>query len=1002
MPPATTGTDPDPSTDPTVLVSPVAETPVDETPVDETPVDETPVDETPVDEPSADEPSVDEESAVEEPTARPARARRAPAKRTAAKKTPARRQDEDRPTLLLLDGHSLAYRAFHALPAENFSTATGQTTNAVFGFTSMLINVLRDEQPTHLAVAFDVSRQTFRAEQYVDYKANRAKTPDAFSGQVALIKEVLDALRVPYVEAPGFEADDVLATLATQAEADGFDVLVVSGDRDVFQLVDERITVLYPRKGVSNLARMTPGAVVERYGLPPAQYPELAALVGEDSDNLPGVPGVGPKTAAKWIVQYGGLDGVVDRADELPGKAGASLREHLAGVIRNRSINGLVRDLTLPLTPGELVMRSWDRDEVHRVFDSLEFRVLRERLFATLTAAEPETTGGFDVTGEVLEPGTVTAWLARHAGTGTVTGVAVVGAWGRGTGDVTGVALATPGGVAGYLDPARLTPEDDGALAVWLADPAAAKALHDVKGPAHALHARGWEIAGVTMDTALAAYLVAPDQRSYDLADLTVRLLHRELALSAGSVDSDQPALDLITGDADLDAALSPDRGPDGVPVIASDAMVAARAVLDLAVVLAQLLDERELRQLLVDVELPLTGVLGRMEQAGVAVDVDLLEQLLARFARRIEEAAQAAYGVLGRELNLGSPKQLQAVLFDELDMPRTKRTKTGWTTDADALAALYTQTGHPFLAHLLEHRDATRLWVTVRGLLETVTDDGRIHTTYNQMIAATGRVSSTDPNLQNIPIRTEEGRRIREAFVVGAGYETLVTADYSQIEMRIMAHVSADSGLIAAFRSGEDFHAVTASRVFDVPAESVDGAQRARIKAMNYGLAYGLSAYGLAQQLSITSDDAKGLMDGYFERFGGVRDYLRGVVEQARGSGYTATLLGRRRYLPDLTSDNRQRREMAERMALNAPIQGSAADIIKVAMLGVEDALRGQGLRSRLLLQVHDELVVEVATGERDVVEALLRERMGAAARLSVPLEVSVGVGQSWQEAGH
>ena len=934
------------------------------------------------------------------PASKRAPAKKAPAKRAPAKKGPARRAEPERPRLLLLDGHSLAYRAFFALPAENFSTATGQTTNAVFGFTSMLINVLRDEQPTHLGVAFDVSRQTFRAEQYADYKANRSATPDAFSGQVPLIREVLDALRIPYVEAPGFEADDVLATLATRAEADGFDVLLVSGDRDVFQLIDDRVTVLYPRKGVSDLARMTPDAVRERYGLDPAQYPELAALVGEDSDNLPGVPGVGPKTAAKWITQYGGLDGVVDRADEIKGKAGDRLREHLSGVLRNRSINGLVRDLDLPVTPAELVMRAWDRDEVHQVFDSLEFRVLRERLFATLQAAEPETTGGFEVAGVLLEPGSVAGWLGRYAGPGTVTGVTVVGSWGRGTGDVAGVALATSGGTAGYLDPARLTPQDDAALAGWLADPASAKALHDVKGPAHALHARGFGLAGVTMDTALAAYLVAPDQRSYDLADLTVRLLHRDLALSAGADQSDQPALDLLTGVADVDAAL--ERDPDGVPVVASDAMVAARATLDLAVVLAGQLDERELRPLLTDVELPLTGVLASMERAGIAVDVGLLEQLRDRFAGRIEEAAAAAYDVLGRELNLGSPKQLQGVLFDELGMPKTKRTKTGYTTDADSLAALFAQTAHPFLAHLLEHRDATRLWVTVRGLLDTVADDGRIHTTFNQMIAATGRLSSTDPNLQNIPIRTEEGRRIREAFVVGDGFETLLTADYSQIEMRIMAHVSADAGLTEAFRSGEDFHAATASRVFDVPADSVDGGQRARIKAMNYGLAYGLSAYGLSQQLGITPDEARGLMDGYFQRFGGVRDYLRGVVDEARSTGYTATLLGRRRYLPDLSSDNRQRREMAERMALNAPIQGSAADVIKVAMLGVDAALREQQLSSRLLLQVHDELVVEVAPGERDRLEALLRDRMGAAAGLSVPLEVSVGVGQSWHAAGH
>jgi DNA polymerase-1 len=908
-------------------------------------------------------------------------------------KAPGRPAVPDRPRLLLLDGHSVAYRAFFALPVENFSTKTGQSTNAVFGFTSMLINVLRDEAPTHLGVAFDVSRHTFRAAQYSEYKANRSATPEPFRGQVDLIKEVLTALRIPMIEKEGFEADDVIGTLATQAEALGYDVLIVSGDRDSFQLISDRVTVLYPRKGVSDLARMDPAAVLERYGLPPKQYPELAALVGEDSDNLPGVPGVGPKTAAKWLTQYGDLDGLVAHVDELKGKAGDSVRAHLADVVRNRSINGLINDLPLPLGPSELGLRSWDRDEVHQVFDALEFRVLRERLFATLQAPEPETEGGFDVAGTVLRPGTVAGWLAAHAPAGSTSGLAAQGSWGRGSGDLTGLGLAAADGAVAWLDPADLDPADETALAAWLADPGTGKAAHNVKGPSHALADRGFALAGVVMDTELAAYLAAPDERSYDLADLVVRHLHRELRL-AGDVD-DQPAFDLTGGD--LTGA-----DPSELPAAATSGVVAARAVLELAAVLAATLVERGATALLTDVELPLTGVLADMERVGIAVDVDRLEELRDSFAARIEAAAAEAFTVLGHELNLGSPKQLQTVLFDELEMPKTKRTKTGYTTDADALAALYAQTAHPFLAHLLEHRDATRLWVTVRGLLETVGPDGRIHTTFNQTTASTGRLSSTDPNLQNIPIRTESGRRIREAFVVGKGYECLLTADYSQIEMRIMAHVSADAGLIEAFRSGEDFHAVTASAVFGVAAAEVTGAQRARIKAMNYGLAYGLSAFGLSQQLGITPDEARGLMDGYFARFGGVRDYLRGIVDAARSTGWTATLLGRRRYLPDLTSDNRQRREMAERAALNAPIQGSAADVIKVAMLGVDAELRRRGLGSRMLLQVHDELVCEVAPGERAEMEELLRTEMGAAAALEVPLEVSVGSGRTWHEAGH
>jgi DNA polymerase-1 len=896
-----------------------------------------------------------------------------------------------RPKLLLLDGHSVAYRAYFALPVENFSTATGQHTNGVFGFTSMLINVLRDEAPTHVGVAFDVSRKTFRNEMYSEYKATRSESPNEFRGQVDLVKEVLDALNIVHVEVPGFEADDVIGTLTTQARDAGWEVLICTGDRDAFQLVSEQVTVLYPRKGVSDLARMTPEAVLERYFATPERYPDLAALVGETSDNLPGVPGVGPKTAAKWLEQYGDLETLVQHAGELKGKAALAFQERTDSVLLNRQINALVRDLDLPVTIDQLERQPWNREATHTLFDGLEFRVLRDRLLEALpNSDEMVAEGGFDMVGERLEAAQLTGWLAGHTGSGR-TGADVIGHWASGTGDVRAISLAAADGAAAYVDVTELLPDDEQVLARWLSDPDRPKAMHDAKGPLLALWARGWELAGLTSDTQLAAYLVRPDQRTFDLADLTVRYLKRELKVEGEEevTDANQEALDF--GDDD-----------SGAKVATDSSMVRARAVIDLADALDAQIAERNGTSLLNGVELPLLRTLARMEKTGVAVDVDHLQTLESEFDTTVGSAAAQAYEVLGKQINLGSPKQLQVVLFDELGMPKTRRTKSGYTTDAEALQALYVKTEHPFLAHLLVHRDAIRLRQTVEGLLKSVADDGRIHTTYVQTIAATGRLSSTDPNLQNIPIRTEEGRRIREAFVVGPGYESLMSADYSQIEMRIMAHVSDDQALIEAFNSGMDFHTVTASRVFGVAPEAVTGAERARIKAMNYGLAYGLSAFGLSQQLHIETSEAKALMEEYFERFGGVRTYLHSLVAGARRTEYTETILGRRRYLPDLMSDNRQRREMAERMALNAPIQGSAADIIKVAMLDVEKALDSAGMSSRMLLQVHDELVFEVGPGEREALEALVRDKMGVAVELNVPLDVSVGVGRSWHDAAH
>ncbi|MET0233168.1 MAG: DNA polymerase I [Kibdelosporangium sp.] len=893
----------------------------------------------------------------------------------------------DQHRLLLIDGHSMAYRAFYALPKENFQTGTGQHTNAVFGFTSMLINLMRDEKPTHIAVAFDLSRKTFRSERFTEYKANRSATPDEFKGQVSLIEDVLDALKIQMLTKENYEADDIIATLATQAEAEGgFDVLICTGDRDALQLVTAHTTVLYPSRGVSEMTRFTPEAVEAKYGLTPTQYPDFAALRGDPSDNLPKVPGVGEKTITKWIQEFGSLAELVDRVDQVKGKVGDNLRANLSSVMMNRELTELVRDLDLPAGPNDLVAHAWDRDAVHRLFDELEFRVLRDRLFATLSAPEPEAESGFEITATSVDAGGLGAWLASHAGAGKRTGLSFRHTGMPGAIDLQSITVAGVDGDGTFIDVTSLSEEDERALTAWLADPEVPKVAHAVKPALHGIAQRGWTLEGLVMDTELAAYLVRPGQRSFALDDLVLRHLKRELRVEE------------VEGEQQLSLLDEVDEGEQ----LAAAEVVRARAVAELAAVLATEVESTGGAKLLAEMELPLQQVLAEVEGIGIFIDMEHLASLEAHFAARVKQAAQDAYGVIGKEINLGSPKQLQVVLFDELQMPKTKKTKTGYTTDADALTTLFETTAHPFLQHLLEHRDATRLKSTVDGLIKSVADDGRIHTTYNQTIAATGRLSSIEPNLQNIPIRTDEGRRIRDAFVVGAGYDDLLTADYSQIEMRIMAHLSADAGLVEAFNSGFDFHAATAAHVFSVEPAEVTGAQRAKVKAMNYGLAYGLSAYGLSQQLRISTEEARALMEEYFERFGGVRDYLTSIVDRARREGYTETIFGRRRYLPDLNSDNRQRREMAERMALNAPIQGSAADIIKVAMLNVQNKLKEAGLKSRMLLQVHDELVLEVTAGERSAVEQLVRDGMGSAYHLDVPLDVSVGFGRSWNDAAH
>ncbi|WP_055542265.1 DNA polymerase I, partial [Streptomyces neyagawaensis] len=725
----------------------------------------------------------------------------------------------------------------------------------------------------------------------------------------------------------------------------------------------------------------------EKYGLTPAQYPDFAALRGDPSDNLPGIPGVGEKTAAKWINQFGSFADLVERVEEVKGKAGQNLRDHLEAVKLNRRLTEMVRTVDLPRTVTDLERAPYDRKAVAMVLDTLEIRnpSLRERLLAVDPGAEeadagPQPAAGVAVDGTVLGSGELTGWLTEH---GTeVLGVASVDTWALGTGSVTEIALAAAGGAAAWFDPTQLDETDETTWAAWLADRATPKVFHNAKGAMRVFAEHGWIIEGVTMDTALAAYLVKPGRRSFDLDALSLEYLGRELAPAA-------------TADGQL--AFGADDGAE-----AEALMVQARAILDLGEAFGQRLEEVGAAELLRDVELPTSALLARMERHGIAADRAHLEAMEQMFAGAVQQAVKEAHAAAGHEFNLGSPKQLQEVLFGELALPKTKRTKTGYTTDADALAWLATQTDNELPVIMLRHREQAKLRVTVEGLIKTIATDGRIHTTFNQTVAATGRLSSVDPNLQNIPVRTDEGRAIRRGFVVGEGFESLMTADYSQIELRVMAHLSEDEGLIEAFTSGEDLHTTAAAQVFGVEPDAVDAEMRRKIKAMSYGLAYGLSAFGLSQQLNIDAGEARALMDAYFERFGGVRDYLRRAVDEARATGYTATLFGRRRYLPDLNSDNRQRREAAERMALNAPIQGTAADIVKIAMLNVGRALEDAGLTSRMLLQVHDEIVLEIAPGEGARVEDLVRHEMSNAVHLRAPLDVSVGQGPDWESAAH
>ena len=898
-------------------------------------------------------------------------------------------------TVLIIDGHSMAFRAFYALPPDNFVTATGQHTNAVYGFVSMLTRLLETEKPTHIAVAFDVSRHSFRTEEYPEYKGTRDATPEEFKGQVELIREVLDAMGIVSLSREGFEADDILATLAYRAGNDGATVLVVSGDRDSFQTVTDNVTVLYPGTGPGDLRRMTPQAVEEKYGVPPHRYPEIAAIVGETSDNLPGVPGVGPKTAAQWINKYDGLDNLLARADEIGGKRGAALREHIDDVVRNRRLNRLLTDMDVEVAPSDLARRPTDIAAIDRLFDSLEFGRLRQKVreVSGIGMGEGHVDEAHEPVAEVeisvsLADGScdIAQWARAHS----PLAVLIEGDTRPTRGDVTRLVLASSN-EALVIDPVELSPKQEEALAEVLAT-ASSLIVHDAKGARHALASRGWTLGGVQFDTMLAAYLAHPDQRSHKLEDV----LSRVLGVVIEEEEGDSEALfDL----GDMGA------GPSAAQVRAGKL---AAHLHPLAHTLRSRLEESSEAALLTDMEMPLSILLGEMEDIGIAADTSVLDGLSDELGKAVDAAREGAWAAAGREVNLSSPKQLQELLFDHFGLPKTKKTKTGYTTNAEALVDLHAKTadeggaGHDFLGFLLTHRDRIKLKQMVDSLSATVASDGRIHTTFSQVAAATGRLASSDPNLQNIPARSADGMRIRGAFVAGGGFESLMSADYSQIEMRLMAHLSGDEALIEAFNSGEDLHRTMASMVFGTPVAEVSAEERSRIKATSYGLAYGLSSYGLAAQLGIPVPEAAALRDRYFERFGKVRDYLEGLVAQARADGYTQTMFGRRRYLPDLRSSNRQRREMAERAALNAPIQGSAADIVKIAMMNVVDALSEAGLKSRLLVQIHDELLLEVAPGEAGAVEEIVRDKMATPVELSVPLDVAVGIGESWQLAAH
>ena len=844
----------------------------------------------------------------------------------------------------------MAYRAFYALPADNFRSSNGQPTNAIYGFASMIINLLKEERPTHIAVALDVSRKTFRSERFPEYKAQRSSTPDEFRSQLAHINELITAFGIKYFAVEGFEADDIIATFAKRAELENFQVSICTGDRDAFQLVNQQTTVLYPKKGVTEMIRMTPDALFEKYGLTPAQYADFAALRGDPSDNLPSLPGVGEKTATKWIVDYGSLPELLSHADQITGKVGQALRENIDTVKLNRELTQLLSNVELEVQIQELTWQGFDINATNKIFDELEIKALKERLkVLPQIGVEVPTIKAVDPAVTLCSSAEISTKIATMKNPVSIH-IEVV------EGNLIRYSIA--------IDPLNIYEATDIDIGDWISDSKIKKIVHGAKWLI-----KRFNLNGLKSDVEILAYLNNPGSRNLEINDLAQRLLGIQIDQD-GLFESFEPK--------------------------------AAGWIYALHEILFTELSNKQMVELYEKIEIPTLIALAQLEKIGIAADSVKLKELSLDFAAIVKEQTEAAYKVAGHEFNAASPKQLQVVLFDELKLPRTKKIKTGFTTDAESLNWLLNKTNHPILQHLMRIRESSKLQTTVEGLISATANDGRIRTTFQQTVAATGRLSSTEPNLQNIPVRTDEGRHIRGCFVAQHPYTQLLTADYSQIEMRIMAHLSNDKGLIQAFESGEDLHSTVGALVFGVKPSEVDAEMRRTIKAMSYGLAYGLSSFGLAQTLDIDPTQASKLMSTYFERFGGIRDYLKSVVIEARAKGYTETILGRRRYLPDLNHDNRQRREIAERAALNAPIQGSAADIIKIALLNINQQLLEKNLKSRPLLQVHDELIFEVMPGEAKVLETVVREQMANAFKLKVKLDVNIGFGESWDLAAH
>lgn len=943
-------------------------------------------------------------------------------------------------TLLVVDGHSLAFRAFFALPVDNFSTSSGQATNAVWGFATMLAQVIDAENPDHLGVAFDVKGGTFRNEMLPQYKGTREAAPEELLTQLPLIQRMLTALGVTYIEKPGFEGDDVIATLATMGDKAGYHTLVLSGDRDAFQLVDDNVTVLYPGHHFKDLKHMTPQSIIDKYKVTPAQYPDLAALRGETADNIPGVPGVGDGFAAKWINQFGSLDGICEHADEIGGKKGESLRANIDQVKLNRKVNALVRDVDLGVDIEDLTFGTVDVAQIDALFKELEFgprtksRVLKT--FNTGAKASNTSGAGESTNNEqneqdssldlnLPEPTSITApeqfdeWVKahrvevkvpgeiadftvsdygdgsrRHAVCGDAVGRAwTVAAWGdERPGRATAQAIAVATATSAAIVPLPITDTLRAQLARFLKSEHSRTIVHGYKELLHLLGAVDLDMDLPMFDTKLAGYLAQPDFHADSLKQAA------EHFLDIHFTETEQPSQGTLDFDDDQVEEDPNEHRLRDLAIIRS-----------LAVTLGPIIDEREQCWLMRAIELPVSRVLHGMERTGAKVDSVRLVSMRDQFAAEARQAQEMAWEYAGTEINLQSPKQLQKVLFEDMGLKPTKRTKSGsYTTNAAALQDLYVKSvdnerANGFLGALLRHREINKLKQIVQTLIDaTNTSDERIHTTFEQTVAATGRLSSVDPNLQNIPNRNAAGREIRGVFVPGEGYEALMSCDYSQVELRIMADLSDDEALIEAFRSGADFHKYVASMVYKLPVDQITGDQRSHVKAMSYGLAYGLSTYGLAQQLKIAPREAEALKNRYFDTFGKVHDYLESLVANAREKGYTETIFGRRRYFPALHSTNRVAREAAERAALNAPIQGSAADIMKIAMIRAEQTLAEAHVKSRIILQIHDELVVEIAPGEGDQVTELVRNAMEHAVDLAVPLDVSCGIGSDWQLAAH